>query len=302
MSNVRASSKIRRRLLGGLGAGVLLAAARAQDAESATAPTLQKGPMHSSTSALVLGGGGCRGYGHIGFIKGLEEHGLKPDLVVGSSVGSLIGALYASGMSATQLERLGRRVSANTMRDWIFPNLGIFGGERIARFITTHVSVATIEALPIRFAAVATDLQSGKRTVFDRGDLGLAVQASTSLPGLIEPVRAGGRYYVDGNISSPVPAAVARELGAQRVVAVDVTFPPEQADLRDPFDTLYQAFSILTRKLALEDRANADLVIEPKLPVHNDMSPATLDALVAAGRQAAFDAMPVIKRLFTKKA
>lgn len=252
--------------------------------------------------ALVLGGGGCRGYGHIGFIQGLDAHGFKPDLVVGSSVGSLIGALYASGKDGGALEKIGARVGSNTLRNWIFPNLGVFGGDKVAQFVKRYASVGDIERLPVRFAAVATDLQSGQRVVFDRGDLGRAVQASSSLPGLIEPVRVGSRYYVDGNLSSPVPVTVARELGAQFVVAVDVTFPPEQADLKDPFDALYQAFSILTRRLAFQDRAKADLVIEPKLPIHDDMSPATIAALIASGREAASKSIEALRRLFAKDA
>jgi len=249
--------------------------------------------------ALVLGGGGCRGYGHIGFIKALEERALKPDLVVGSSVGSLIGALYASGMSARDLEGLGKRVSPSTLRDWIVPGLGLFGGERIARFVREHVAVRSVEGLPLRFAAVATDLLTGRRVVLDRGDLGLAVQASSSLPGLIEPARIGPLYCVDGNLSSPVPVTTARDLGARKVVAVDVTFPPEHADLRDPYDALYQAFSILTRRLATDERASADLAVVPSLPRHTDMSPATVDGLIVAGYRAAFEVMPALEHLFS---
>jgi len=289
---------VRRRLL--LGAAGVLATGGAMEASAAQRSGPQVVPRRAGGTALVLGGGGCRGYGHIGFLRGLDEHGLRPDLVVGSSVGSLIGALYAGGMSAVALEQLGHRVSVNTLRDWIFPKLGVFGGDPIAAFVRRHVAARTIEALPLRFAAVATDLQSGAAVVFERGDLGLAVQASATLPGLIEPVRIGGRYCVDGNLSSPVPVATARSLGAARVVAVDVTLPPEHADLRDPYDALYQAFSILTRRVALADRAAADLAIEPQLPKHDDMKPATLDALVAAGRRAAIDALPELKRLFAR--
>jgi NTE family protein len=290
-------SLYRRRMMGGALAAPLLG--RTVDSKIAHAHTPASGRSTKGLSALVLGGGGCRGIGHIGFIQGLETQNIKPDLIVGSSVGSLVGALYAGGVSGQSLERLAHQVSRDTFRDWIFPTLGIFGGNRIAEFVREYVSVRTIEALPIRFAAVATDLQTGRPFVFTQGDLGLAVQASSTLPGLIEPVYLRGRYYVDGNLTSPVPVDVARELGATTVIAVDVSFPPEQADLRDPIDALYQAFSILTRKLALDDRARADLAIEPKLPIHNDMSSATLDALVAAGRHAAADAMPSIKRLFT---
>ena len=149
--------------------------------------------------ALVLGGGGCRGHGHIGAIRALEKHGLKPDLVVGSSAGSLVGALYAAGMTSDQIERHGQRLGANLLRDWVFPKLGLFGGDAIRRFVTDRVGPLRIESMPMRFAAVATDLRSGELAIFDHGDLGFAVQASGSLPGLIEPARAGERLYVDGN-------------------------------------------------------------------------------------------------------
>lgn len=248
--------------------------------------------------ALVLGGGGCRGYGHIGVIRVLEAHGLKPDLVVGSSAGSLVGALFAAGVRAEELEKIGDRLRPNLLRDWIFPKLGLFGGEGIARFIRERTGGRAIEALPTRFAAVATDLRNGDTVVLERGDLGRAVQASSSAPGLLEPVNIGGRSLVDGNLSAPVPVDTARRLGATRVIAVDVSFPPEQADLGDPYDALYQGFSILTRKIALEERGRADVMIEPHLPVHHDMSRNTLKALTDAGEQAALAALPKLRALF----
>lgn len=248
--------------------------------------------------ALVLGGGGCRGYGHIGVLRVLEGHGLRPDLVVGSSAGSLVGALHAAGLPAAAIERLGARLSPNTLRDWVFPNLGVFSGAGIARFVRTQVGGRTIETLPVRFAAVATDLRTGERVILDRGDVGEAVQASSSAPGLLEPVRREGRLLVDGNIASPVPVEAARQLGAKRVLAVDVTFPPGQADLDDPFDALYQGFSILTRKLAMEERASADVALEPPIPEHHDMSAKVVAEHIAAGERAALVALPGIRRLF----
>lgn len=253
-----------------------------------------------SRRARALGGGGCRGYGHIGVLRVLERSGLKPDLIVGSSAGSLVGAFYASGLSAAEIERYGERLSPNLLRDWIFPRLGIFGGEGIARFVRERIGRRAIGSLPTRFAAVATDLRSGELVVLERGEVAIAVQASSSAPGLLEPVRIGNRLCVDGNLAAPVPVHAARGLGARRVIAVDVTFPPEQADLSDPFDALYQGFSILTRRLALEERDSADVVIEPKLPEHQDMSPATLKALMDAGERAALEALRRIKALFSR--
>lgn len=276
----------RRKFLSGTAA--LLAATSAHRAAARPA-----GPV-----ALVLGGGGCRGYGHIGVLRALEQNGLKPGLIVGSSAGSLVGALCAAGLNAGEIDRLGARLSPNLLRDWIFPKLGIFGGEGIARFVRERVGRRDIASLPARFAAVATDLKTGELVLLDRGDLGLAVQASSSAPGLLEPVRLAGRFLVDGNLAAPVPVDAARRLGAKRVIAVDVTFPPEQADLGDPFDALYQGFSILTRRLALEERARADLMIEPNLPEHHDMARATMKALVDAGERAALAAMPKIRAVF----
>lgn len=273
-----------RREFAGMAAGMLLA----------SSPRAQP----RARVALVLGGGGCRGYGHIGVIRVLEAHGLKPDLVVGSSAGSLVGALYAAGVRAEELEKIGERLRPNLLRDWIFPKLGLFSGDGIARFIRERTGGRAIEALPTRFAAVATDLRNGDTVVLERGDLGRAVQASSSAPGLLEPVSIGGRALVDGNLSAPVPVDAARRLGASRVIAVDVTFPPEQADLGDPYDALYQGFSILTRKIALEERGRADVMIEPHLPVHNDMSRHTLKALTDAGERAALAALPEIRTLF----
>ena len=263
----------------------------------AAAPRAQTASAHV---ALVLGGGGCRGYGHIGVLRVLERSDLRPDLVVGSSAGSLVGAMWAAGLRAGEIERYGERMSHNLLRDWVFPRLGIFGGDAIRRFVADRVGARTIESLPMRFAAVATDLRTGELVILDRGDLGTAVQASSSAPGLLEPVRIGARVLVDGNLAAPVPVEAARRLGARHVIAVDVSFPPEQADLGDPFDALYQGFSILTRRLALEERGKADLVIAPELPKHNDMSRATLNSLIEAGERAATEAIPRIKALFAR--
>lgn len=168
----------------------------------------------------------------IGVVRVLEKNGLRPDLVVGSIAGSLVGAFYTAGVAAEEMEGIGLRMSPNIL---------------------------------------ATGLRTGESVLLERGDLGLALQASSSAPGLPGPVMLGGRVLVDGNLAAPVPVDAARRFGAGRVVAVDVALPPEQADLGDPFDALYQSFSIPTRKLALEERGRADLWIEPRLPEHRDM-------------------------------
>ncbi len=195
------------------------------------------------------------------------------------------------------MERYDQDLGSHVLRDWAIPRLGLFGGDAIRRFVVERLGPMKIEAMQIRFAAVATDLSNGALKVFEHGDLGLAVQASSSVPGFLEPVRIANRLFVHGSLSSPVPVGTARRMGATRVVAVDVTFPPEEAELNGVYDALHQGFSILTRKLALEERATADLVIAPQLPVYSDMKPATLKLLVAAGEQAAREALPRLRKL-----
>jgi NTE family protein len=252
-----------------------------------------------SKTALVLGGGGCRGYGHLGVLRVLERERLRPDLIVGSSAGSLVGALYAAGLATGRIEQLGEGLTPNMLRDWIFPRLGFFSGAGIARFVRKHIGVRTIESLPTRFAAVATDLRTGEAVVLQRGDVGLAVQASSSAPGLLEPVVMEGRLLVDGNIAAPVPVSAAHGLGARYVVSVDVTFPPEEANLSDPFDALYQGFSILTRKLALEERSLADVLLAPKIPEHHRMSASVIAEHIEAGERAASAALPALRKLLS---
>jgi NTE family protein len=249
--------------------------------------------------ALVLSSGGCRGHAHIGIIRVLEELGLRPDIVVGSSAGSLVGALYAAGLSARELEQYGGQMDSQMMREWTIPRLGVFGGDRISRFVNERVGRRTIESLRTRFAAVATDLRTGELVTLNSGDLATAVQASSSAPGLVEPVTISNRLCVDGGLVAPVPVAAARSLGARAVMACDVTFSPLEAALVDPFDALYQGFSILTRHLALEARAGADLVIAPRIQGHRDMKPATVTALIAAGEAAAQQKSAAIRKLFT---
>lgn len=282
-------------VLGGLLAALGLPAARATHELALPLPGARPARI-----ALVLSGGGCRGHGHIGVLRVLEKNGLKPDFLVGSSAGSLVGALYAAGRSADELERYGRGVSPNLLREWVYPRLGMFSGDRIRRFVAERAAIRSIESLPVRFAAVATDLRTGALVVLDTGDLGAAVQASASVPGLLEPVTLEGRTLVDGNLCAPVPIVVARRLGARHVVAVDVSPLPGQAHLGDPIDALYQAFSILTRKLATEEKSAADIVIEPTLPHHGEMSATLLGELVRAGEQAAREALPALRARFAR--
>jgi NTE family protein len=173
--------------------------------------------------ALVLGSGGPRGFAHIGVIKVLEENGIKPDLIVGSSVGSMVGALYASGMTAAQLDKLAHEINILQFVEWSVLTHTPGSGKPVQEFMNEKVRDRTIEELPIAFAAAATRLSDHQLVLFNRGDTGLAVRASSASAPDFDKVRIGDETYMDSDELSPVPIRAARSLGAKFVIAVDVS-------------------------------------------------------------------------------
>lgn len=174
--------------------------------------------------ALVLGSGGPRGFAHVGVIKALEDHGVRPDIIVGSSVGAMVGALYAAGLPAAQLQRLSEDLDVRRFfLEWQVLLRKPASGEAVQRYVNSRVDGRPIEALAMPFVAAATRVRDGALVLFNRGDTGLAVRASGASPGQFEPVRIGAEQYVDGDEAAPVPIRAARALGAKVVIAVDVS-------------------------------------------------------------------------------
>ena len=160
--------------------------------------------------ALVLGGGAVRGFAHVGVIKVLEAQGISPDMVVGTSAGSVVGALYAAGYSGFELQKIAFKLDEDSVGDWIIPDRGFIKGDALQNFVNKAVQNKPIEKLRKQFAAVATDLQTGEMVVFEHGNTGQAVRASSSIPGVFQPIKINGRDFVDGGLTSPVPVRVAR--------------------------------------------------------------------------------------------
>lgn len=185
--------------------------------------------------ALVLGAGGSRGFAHVGVIKALEAAGLQADIVVGSSAGAVVAALYAGGNNAMQLEKLALEVADGELVDLTLFGPGRVRGEALQNYVNRVLDNRSIENLPRAFAVVATERIEKRMTVFNRGNAGLAVRASASIPDLFWPVLINGVEYVDGGLTSRVPVSVARRMGADVVVAVDVSWrgssEVEQADV-----------------------------------------------------------------------
>ena len=258
--------------------------------------------------ALVLSGGAARGYAHVGVIQVLEAHGLRPDIVVGTSAGSIVGALYASGLSAVELEEKIAELGSGQFSDLevrgfgLLPGtLGLVRGDRLHRYIDDRVRRHRIEDFPIRFAAVATALDTGEPRIFNSGDVGLAVVASSAVPGVLSPVEIEGRLYTDGGLSSPLPIDAAWRLGARAVIAVDVIYPPGEATPRTALGVILQGFIIAMHRLKAVEAPRADIVIAPRIPpTTGQLRFSHREELIAAGKRAAEEAIPRIRPYFGK--
>jgi NTE family protein len=215
--------------------------------------------------ALALGGGAARGFTHIGVIEVLESIGIKPEWVVGTSAGSLVGALYASGMSVAELKKQALALDEAELGDWTITGRGPLKGEAIQRIVNRLVSNRSIETFPMKFAAVATDLFNGKPIYFTRGNVGQAVRASSSVPGVFEPVSIRGRDYVDGGLVSPIPVSAARALGAKKVIAVDISAKPKFQSTDSMPQMFLQTFAIMGQQMGATELAKADIAISPEV-------------------------------------
>ncbi len=247
---------------------------------------------------LALGGGALRGFAHIGILKVLEAAGVTADLVVGTSVGAVVGALHAAGLPADAVEKATDELDWSVFGHLVVPRLGLVGGERIEEFINRHVGYRPIEALAMPFAAVATDAQNGLLAVFNRGNTGMAVRASASVPVVFQPVRIGSREYIDGTLVSPVPIATARAMGADVVIAVNVTYRPTESRLRTPLDMLFQTVQIMAHTINTKNLREADVLIDA-IPPGSAVSLANRAAVIRAGEDAARAALPQIRAVLS---
>ncbi len=244
---------------------------------------------------LALGGGAAKGFAHIGVIKMLEANGIKADVVAGTSAGSVVGALYASGMDPFQLQARAVALDESSIRDVRLFSGGLVQGVALQNYVNQEVGNRTLDRMPIPFAAVATRLETGDRIVFVRGNTGQAVRASSSVPGVFEPVRIGERHYVDGGVVSPVPVDAARQLGADFVIAVDISSKASGTTPAGMLGIVNQSIAIMGQALGREELARADVVIRPQV---NDIGPANFEqrnAAILQGERAALAAMPQLR-------
>ncbi len=238
-------------------------------------------------------------------IKILEANGIVPDVVVGTSAGSLVGALYAAGKNAQSLQKMAVDTDEAAISDWSVPffsqSTGVLKGEAVQNYVNKAVRGQPIEKLKIPFGAVATDLRSGQAILFRRGNTGAAVRASSSVPGVFQPVRIGNSDYVDGGLVAPVPVSFARKMGADFVIAVNISAQPDVQPASSTFEVLLQTFAIMGQSLNSHELKQADVVIRPELGTMRGNDFQNRSVAIIAGERAALAAMADIRQRLKQK-
>ena len=268
---------------------------------SPVTPPAPPPPPKPPRIGLALGGGAARGFAHIGVIQVLEENAIKVDLVAGTSAGSLVAALYAAGRNGAELAKLAETMDEGAITDWTFPMRGLIRGEALARFVREKTNGRLIEQMEMPLGIVATDLSSGQPVCFRRGDTGTAVRASSSVPTIFEPVQIGGRDYVDGGLVAPVPVRAARDMGAEMLIAVDISSPPSSKPETDALHMLLQTVAIMGRSINSYELRDADVVLRPKLTGVGSADFTARRRTIQAGREAALAMLPQIRRAIEAK-
>ena len=244
-------------------------------------------PTRALRIGLALGGGAARGFSHVGVIKVLEANGIHIDVVTGTSAGSMVAVMHASGMTGTQLQQAAHTMDEATLADWTLSTRGMIKGEALQSYINAQVKNRTLERMVKPVGVIATDFESGAPVVFTRGNAGMAVRASASIPGVFSPSKIDGKTYVDGGLSSPVPAKAAKGLGADFVIAVDISArpgrPPEGLAA-----TLNQTVAIMGQNLRIEELKHfADVVIHPSIDHISGTDFTVRSTLITEGEKAA---------------
>ncbi|MGB8696435.1 patatin-like phospholipase family protein [Acinetobacter sp.] len=252
--------------------------------------------------ALVLGSGGARGYAHIGVIQVLEQQGIHPDFIVGTSAGSIVGSIYASGKTANELRDIALNMKAHDVRDVKLDIKGFFDGKKVENYVNQQVNNTPLELLKTPMYVVATELKEGKKVVFNYGNTGQAVRASVSIPSMFVPTKIGTDEYVDGGLVSPVPVDVARDLGADIIIAVDILAQPMHTETSNVWGLFNQNINIMQNHLAREELKHADIVIQPDLREKAHIFDVRgREMTIQAGAEATLNQLNAISIVFSQK-
>ena len=245
---------------------------------------------------LALGSGGARGFAHLGVIKVLAEENIPVSYVAGSSMGALVGSLYAAGTDLEQLYKIFINFKRKYYLDFTVPKMGLIKGNRIKEFIGIFTQWKNIEELNIPLGIVATNIKTGEKVVFTEGPVADAVRASIAIPGIFTPEKIGDQLLVDGGVVDRVPVSVVKEMGADFVIAVDVSHIKQDVEITSIYDVIMQSLDILQMELVENRKIASDIMLKPRVEQFNSRAFTNIDEIIAIGESETRKNIDLIKR------
>jgi NTE family protein len=234
---------------------------------------------------LALGSGGARGFAHLGAIKVLKDEGIPIDLIAGSSMGALVGCFYGVGIDIENLYQLSVAFKRKYFLDFTVPKMGFIAGKKVKEFIRFFTHGKNIEELNLPVGVVATDLLTGEKVIFREGPVAEAVRASISIPGIFIPEKLNGRLLVDGGVSDRVPVSVVRDMGADIVIAIDVSRVERNAEISSIYDVIMQSIDIMQTEIFTNREIASDIMIRPRVEMYSSRAFTNIKEIIAIGEE-----------------
>lgn len=241
--------------------------------------------MEHPKIGLALGSGGARGFAHLGVIKALKDAGIPIHLIAGSSMGALVASFYGAGIEMDRLYKLSTAFKRKYFLDFTVPKMGFISGKKVKEFIKVFTHGKNIEELSIPIGIVATDLLTGEKVVFRTGPVADAVRASISIPGIFVPEKYNGRILVDGGVSDRVPVSVAKEMGADIVIAVDVSRVKRNEEITSIYDVIMQSIDIMQAEIINNREIAANVMIRPPVEIYSSRAFTNIDEIINHGEE-----------------
>lgn len=241
--------------------------------------------MERPRVGLALGSGGARGFAHLGAIKVLRDEGIQIDFIAGSSMGALVGCFYGAGIDIENLYQLSVAFKRKYFLDFTVPKMGFIAGKKVKEFIRFFTHGKNIEDLILPVGVVATDLLTGEKVVFREGPIAEAVRASISIPGIFIPEKYNGRLLVDGGVADRVPVSVVRDMGADIVIAIDVSSVERNAEIVSIYDVIMQSIDIMQTEIFTNREIASDIMIRPHVEMYSSRAFTNIKEIIATGEE-----------------
>ncbi|WP_417900648.1 patatin-like phospholipase family protein [Bacillus haimaensis] len=245
---------------------------------------------------VALGSGGARGFAHLGVLKVLQDENIPIDLIAGSSMGALVGSFFAMGHDMDRLYKIATAFKRKYYLDFTVPKMGFISGNRVKDLFRMFTQNKNIEDLAIPLSIVTTDLEKAEKVVLTSGSIADAVRASISIPGIFVPEKLNGRLLVDGGVVDRVPVSVAKEMGADLVIAIDVSHVKTNEPVDSIFDVILQTIDIMQNELVKRSELESDIMIRPPVAHYSSRAFTNIEEIIRIGEEETKRHIPLIRK------